>query len=135
MIIFPIYIPEKGRFLSLIETDKRPGEKYAASVVGSYHRFQNMCLEFFYRPSGDGESTLKVQAYNKLLTATDLLEITTASETPEEWLRVFKVLPKGLYRIAFTGYRNALKSSSGINIDDILIMPCSKFRKSLHGFL
>ena len=58
------YSVEFGHYWSLIETDKRPGRKYSASMSTPYKRFDESCMELYYQFTGssdDGHISVKVR--------------------------------------------------------------------------
>lgn len=46
------FCAEYGHYWSMIETDKRPGERFSAKLHSPFKRFNGSCLELFYQFTG-----------------------------------------------------------------------------------
>jgi MAM domain, meprin/A5/mu len=111
--------------MNMMATDSRPGFK--ARLESPYMNTRNMCIEFFFQTASS--TSFDPSTVSVIIVSEDKSNQTIVSSNgnePPMWNRLFATLPEGINQLVIEGRRSSSGFSS-LSIDDVVIMPCSKF--------
>jgi len=129
--LLPVVSAGRGHYTAIVNTDTRAG--YGARLITPYINTTGKCLELFYwireEASDRAKTHLSVSVISEELTTQE--ELRTVSDLTTHYPRLFLRLPNGTYRVAIDGRRTGNEQFCAISLDDITVMDCTKFGKTI----